>query len=73
MAGTASVSGKGGSVIDFVMDLFDLSFRQAVLRLNLDFRLGLTDSRPTRTEVSANPCGNAPESRKSRVALPGGV
>lgn len=45
--------GKGGSVIDFVMDLFDISFQQAILRLNLDFRLGLTGRRPTRAEVSA--------------------
>lgn len=42
-----------GSVIDFVMRLFDISFPQAVLRLNSDFHLGLTGQRPTRAEVSA--------------------
>ena len=42
----------GGSVIDFVMRLFDLNFRQAVLRINADFRLGLTSSRPDRAERS---------------------
>lgn len=45
--------GKGGTVIDFVMHLFDLTFPQATLRLNEDFRLGLTAERPTRAEVSA--------------------
>lgn len=36
------VCGEGGSVIDFTMRLFGLSFRQAVLRLDTDFSLGLT-------------------------------
>jgi DNA primase (bacterial type) len=45
--------GKGGSVIDFVMELFNLSFRQAVLRIDSDFRLGLTMSKPSREEQSA--------------------
>ena len=35
------VCGKSGSVIDFAMDLFDLDFRQAVVRLNDDFGLNL--------------------------------
>lgn len=34
--------GAGGTVIDFVMKLFDLSFPQAVVRLNADFGLNLT-------------------------------
>lgn len=38
--------GKGGSVIDFVMELHGISFRQAVLRLNEDFDLGLVGERP---------------------------
>lgn len=33
--------GKGGSVIDFVMLLFDIPFRAACVRLNADFNLGL--------------------------------
>ena len=33
--------GAGGTVIDFVMRLFDISFPQACLRLNTDFNLGL--------------------------------
>ena len=44
--------GAHGSVIDFVMRLFDLNFRQAVLRINSDFRLGLTSSKPDRVERS---------------------
>lgn len=38
--------GKGGSVIDFVMELYGISFPQAVVRLNSDFGLGLTGQRP---------------------------
>lgn len=37
--------GAHGSVIDFVMKLFDLSFPQAVVRLSSDFNLGLTAHR----------------------------
>ena len=40
--------GAHGSVIDFVMRLFDLNFRQAVLRINADFQLGLTASKSDR-------------------------
>lgn len=44
--------GKGGSVIDFVMELFDLDFRQACVKLNRDFGLGLSldGSRPSYLE-----------------------
>lgn len=35
--------GAGGSVIDFVMKLFDIDFRQACVRLNTDFHLGLAE------------------------------
>lgn len=44
--------GAHGSVIDFVMRLFDLSFPQAVVRLSSDFNLGLTARRPTKQEAS---------------------
>lgn len=43
----------GGSVIDFVMKLFELSFREAVAKLNADFALGLSDGRPDRQRLSA--------------------
>lgn len=67
-----------GSVIDFVMQLFDLDFRQALLRLNADFGLGLTADKPTRTEASKIAQKRAREAREleeyrreyqSRVAL----
>lgn len=45
--------GAGGSVIDFAMQLFGINFRQACVRLNSDFSLGLTGERPSRAEVSA--------------------
>lgn len=45
--------GAHGSVIDFVMRLFDLNFCQAVLRINSDFHLGLTTSKPDRATRSA--------------------
>ena len=45
--------GKGGSVIDFAMELFGIPFREACLRLNADFRLGLSDQKPSRAELSA--------------------
>ena len=44
--------GAHGSVIDFVMKLFGLNFKQAVLRINLDFHLGLTSSRPDKLAYS---------------------
>lgn len=44
--------GAHGTVIDFVMRLFNLNFKQAVLRINSDFHLGLTSKRPDRAETS---------------------
>lgn len=44
--------GRGGSVIDFVMQLFSINYRQAVLRLNQDFSLHLTEDKPKQSEVS---------------------
>lgn len=38
---------RGGSVIDFVMELYGIGFAQAVVRLNADFALGLTGERPS--------------------------
>lgn len=38
--------GKGGDVIRFVMELFDITFPQAVVRLSADFGLGLAGNRP---------------------------
>ena len=38
--------GAHGTIIDFVMRLFGLNFRQACLRINADFSLGLTGAKP---------------------------
>ena len=43
---------KGGSVINFVMELFNLNFKQAILRINQDFNLGLTNQKATRFEYA---------------------
>ncbi len=44
--------GAHGSVIDFVMQMLGISFQQAVLRLNADFMLGLTENKPSRSQAS---------------------
>jgi DNA primase len=41
----------GGSVIDFVMKLFNQPFRAACARLNADFRLGIDLSAPVDTDA----------------------
>ena len=46
--------GAGGSVIDFTMKLYEISFRQAILRLDMDFNLGLFGVKePSKAEQSA--------------------
>ena len=44
------VCDRGGSVIDFVAGLFSISPREAALKLNEDFSLGLTAQRPRKLE-----------------------
>lgn len=39
--------GKHGDAIDFVMEYFGLDFKQAIVRINSDFNLGLTNRAPT--------------------------
>jgi hypothetical protein len=46
------VCGEHGSVIDFVMKLFGIDFKQAVIRIDSDFGLGLTEIRPDPGERS---------------------
>ena len=43
--------GAGSTVIDFVMKLFNIPFQAAVVRLNADFRLGLSNTRPDSREL----------------------
>ncbi|WP_195465357.1 CHC2 zinc finger domain-containing protein [Faecalispora jeddahensis] len=45
------VCNEGGTVIDFVSKLFHLNARQAAIRLDNDFRLGLSTEKPDRREV----------------------
>ena len=45
--------GAGSTVIDFVMKLFNINFRQACLRLDADFSLGLTGKMSSAAEISA--------------------
>ena len=45
--------GAHGFVIDFVMKLFDLNFRQAVMRLDTDFNLGLSRQKQQFSNYSA--------------------
>lgn len=47
------VCNEGGSVIDFVAKLFQINIRQAALRIDNDFRLGLSDAKPDRRAVNA--------------------
>lgn len=47
------VCDRGGSVIDFVTGLFSISPREAALKLNEDFSLGLTGERPRSLERQA--------------------
>ena len=44
--------GAGGSVIDFAMRLFDITFPQAIVRLSADFNLGLSNDTTTPQERS---------------------
>lgn len=43
--------GAGGTAIDFVMQLFNIPFRAAVVRLNADFCLGLSSDRADPMEL----------------------
>ena len=60
--------GAGGSVIDFVMRLFGLSFAQACLKLNCDFGLGLTGELPSMAERSALLEARRREAQEKEVA-----
>ncbi len=59
--------GAGGSVIDFVMKLYDISFPQAVVRLNADFGLGLTSERPDRRAVDRLRRGREKEAAEQKA------
>lgn len=56
--------GAGGSVIDFVMRLFSLSFSQALIRLDNDFGLGLTGRRPDTRAIRRQAEGRRQQARE---------
>jgi len=58
----------GGTSIDFVMRLFDLDFRQTLVRLDMDFSLGLTGRRAPPPSHSALLKARR-EEQKRRAAL----
>ena len=55
-----------GDVIDFVRMHFNLSFGQALVRLNNDFRLGLTAEKPT-AESRARAKARQEEQRRAKA------
>lgn len=57
----------GGSVIDFVMKLFNLSFWEACVRLNEDFRLGLTNDKPDPKIVAQRRTERQERDRRQRL------
>jgi DNA primase len=44
--------GQGGGVIDFVMKLHGITFQQALVRLNHDFNLNLTNEKPDLRQIN---------------------
>ena len=60
--------GAGSTVIDFVMKLFNINFRQACLRLDADFSLGLTGKRPSAAEISAVLAARRQEAERKAAA-----
>lgn len=43
--------GRGGTAIDFVMNLFNLSLSQAIVRIDNDFRLGITNQKADSRQI----------------------
>ena len=60
------VCDRGGSVIDFVAGLFSISPREAALKLNEDFSLGLAAQRPRALEIRSSQHRRVVESMEKR-------
>lgn len=60
------VCDRGGSVIDFVAGLFSISPREAALKLNEDFSLGLAVQRPRTLESRSSQHRRVVESMEKR-------
>jgi len=54
----------GGSVIDFVMHIFGINFRQAIERIDSDFNLHLTEHKASRAEIKRHNAERAEKERK---------
>ena len=61
--------GQGGGVIDFVMLYFGIEFKDAVIKLNNDFSLGLTDEKPTLRQRTAHRKKVRERERKRQIQL----
>ena len=61
--------GQGGGVIDFVMLYFGIGFKDAVIKLNNDFSLGLTDEKPTLRQRTAHRKKVREREEKKRIQL----
>lgn len=61
--------GQGGGVIDFVMLYFGIEFKDAVIKLNNDFSLGLTDEKPTLKQRTAHLKKVRDRERKRQIQL----
>lgn len=64
--------GAGGDVISFVMQFFGIGFSQALLRMDLDFGLGLSGKRPDLREsrrIAAERARRAAEEQRDKEYL----
>jgi DNA primase len=63
--------GVGGGVIDFVMLYFNLTFTQAITKINNDFRLGLTNKKPNyrQRRQAAQLAKKRRDEKKERIRL----
>ena len=60
--------GEGGSVIDFAMKYYNLSFKQVIIKLNYDFNIGLPIGRKISTS-EAEQIRKVESERKVRLAI----
>jgi len=59
--------GKSGSVIDFVMLLFSISFRQAVMRIGMDFGIIVSNDRQSSKDIERWRRHEAEKRRQARL------
>lgn len=61
--------GQGGGVIDFVMLYFGIGFKDAVIKLNNDFNLGLSDKKPSLSQMAEYRKREREREQKRRIQL----